>query len=95
MPHVNQRGFKNKSRKPLFRLLLSGVFQGSILYLILFNNFTFDLLMFIKEANRANFADGNTFNILSKDIKILINLSEKEIKIAIKWSEENNMVVNQ
>ena len=51
--------------------------------------------MFIKEANRANFADGNTFNILSKDIKILINLSEKEIEIAIKWSEENNMVVNQ
>ena len=51
--------------------------------------------MLIKEANLANFADGNTFNILSKDIKILINLSEKEIEIAIKWSEENNMVVNQ
>ena len=90
-----KEGLKTNHVEPLFRLLLSGVFQGSILYLILFNNFTFDLLMFIKEANRANFADGNTFNILSKDIKILINLSEKEIEIAIKWSEENNMVVNQ
>ena len=90
-----KEGLKTNHVEPLFRLLLSGVFQGSILYLILFNNFTFDLLMFIKEANRANFSDGNTFNILSKDIKILINLSEKEIKIAVKWSEENNMVVNQ
>ena len=43
----------------IFQLLLSGVLQGSILGLILFNLFTNDLFMYIKNSDLHNFADNN------------------------------------
>ena len=89
-----KQGVKINDTESLFRILLSGVPQGSILGPILFNIFVNDLIMFINEAKIANFADDNTIYAAREDLKDLINLLEKESEVAIKWFDDNNMVVN-
>ena len=78
----------------LFKILLSGVPQGSILGPILFNVFINELLLFINEAKLANFADDNTIYAAKRDLNELLRLLEKESEAAVKWFSDNNMIVD-
>ena len=89
-----KQGVKINDTESLFKILLSGVPQGSILGPILFNIFINDLLFFKNEAKLANFADDNTIYAAKRDLHELLRLLEKESEVAIKWFSDSNMIVN-
>ena len=90
-----KQGVKINDTESLFKKHLSGVPQGSILDLILFNIFINDLLFFVNEAKLANFADDYTICVAKRDLNELLRLLKKEHEIAIQWFDDNNMIVNR
>ena len=65
-----KQGVKINDTESLFKILLSGLPQGSILGPILFNIFINDLLFFTK---LANFADDNTIYAAKRDLNELMD----------------------
>ena len=63
-----KQGVEINDTESLFKILLSGLPQGSILGPILFNIFINDLLFFINEAKLANFTDDNTIYAAKRDL---------------------------
>ena len=90
-----QQGIKINAAESIFKVLLSGVSQGSILGPILFNIFINDLFLFINKAKLANFADDNTIYANSAEMETLLDILEKENETAIKWFKQNQMIVNR
>ena len=61
-----KQSVKINNTESLLKILVSGVPQGSILVAILFNLFINDfIVLFIKRANVASFADDNTLHAAS------------------------------
>ena len=77
----------------LFKLVLSGVPQGSILGSILFNIFMNDIF-FLLGSDLHNFADDNTITAVAETIQHLINSLEVKTSNAIKWMKDNDMIAN-
>ena len=50
--------------------------------------------LFIKNANIANFADGNTLYAASDNVTSLLEILKSESEEAIKWSETNSVFAN-
>ena len=63
-----QQNVKINDTYSLFKELLPGVPQGSIVGLILFSIFINDLFLWLSTADLYNFADGNTISAFSKDL---------------------------
>ena len=82
---------KNTNTFSLFKLILSGVPQGSILGL--FNVFINDLHMLLNSNNLFNFADDNTISAFSETVEGLINILQTKTEKSLDWME-NNMIVN-
>ena len=74
--------------------IISGVPQGSILGLILYNLFFNEFFYFILLATAHNFADDNTLACFSKTIQELIGSLESESELVLNWFNQNKMIVN-
>ena len=75
---VNENNIKSTSEE-----IISGVPQGLIVRLILFNIFLNDFFCFILVASAHYFADGNTLSRFAKTIVNLISILESESEIAL------------
>ena len=89
-----KRNIRINNTHSIFQILLSGVFQGSMLGPILFNLFINDLLLWISNSKLLNFADDNTISAAENTIEELISTLENESQAAIDWFVSNQMIVN-
>ena len=84
---------KNNTHSQL-ETIISGVPQGSILGLILFNLSINDLFFFVALASLYNFAVDNTLSAFATTVSRLIKILESESEVVIDWFKKNKMVVN-
>ena len=78
-----------------FKVIISGVPQGSIVGPMLFNAFSNDFFFCIRKASVHNLADDNTLSSFAKSVTLLVEILTTESQNAIKWfSNENKMIVN-
>ena len=84
----SQQGVKINDAESIFKVLLSGVPQSSILGPILFNIFINDLFLFINKAKLAN------LNVNSAEMETLLGILEEKSETAIKWFKQNQMIVD-
>ena len=79
--------------KGVWKLIKSGVTQGSILGPIFFNIFINDLF-YILQSDLYNFADDNTIATIADTLSELISSLTFKSGLAIDWFEHNSMIVN-
>ena len=77
-----------------FQNILSGVPQGSILGLILFNTFLNDLFLYIKKPELHNFADDNTITATCNTLTGRLKTLGQESESAESWFKQNELIVN-
>ena len=86
---VKLRNFKSD-----YRSILKGVSQGSIQGPVLFNIFSNDIFLFIKNFKLYNYADENTVSHADKTLKRLIDELVEESMRLIQWFVGNQMKAN-
>ena len=77
---------KNKQFS-LWKELIQGVPQGSVVDPLLFNIYSKDLFYLAESTNVCNFADDTTFHACDKDLNPLINRLEHDSYLAIELLE--------
>ena len=83
---------KIRNSLSLFKLILSGIPQGSILEPILFNIFM-NNIFFLLGSDLHNFADDNTVTAVAETIQDVINSPEVTASNAIEWMKNNDVTV--
>ena len=74
--------------------IISGIPQGSILGLLLFNIFINDIFFEIKKSNICNFADDNTLYFCSQDLQSVIENLIYDVKGILTWFKINSKKAN-
>ena len=82
-----------KNSLSLYKYILPGVPQGSILGPISFNIFMNDIF-FLLGSDLHNFADDNTNTAVEETIQGLINSPEVTTGNAIEWMKNNDMIAD-
>ena len=89
-----QKRVRVNSNFSMWEEIISGVTQGSILGLLLFNIFLNDLFLFIENSDLSNYADDNTLYSSGNDLEKVKQTLRQDFEIVTKWFYENYMVLN-
>ena len=73
----------------VFKIILSGVSQGSILGPLFFNIFINDLYLWISKTDLLNFADDNTISASENTREKLNSTLEQDSQAVIDWFKIN------
>ena len=73
--------------------VLTGVPQGSVLGLLLFNIFLNDFFYMFK-SNVCNFADDNSLYASGKTLDAVVCKLESDMEIAMEWFDSNSLATN-
>ena len=71
----------------------SGVPQGSILGLLLFNTFINDIFLYLQKCDQANYTDDSTMYTSGKRVSTIIDYLRHQFTILSKWFYNNFMVL--
>ena len=72
----------------------TGVPQGSILGLLVFNIFLNDIFYFTSNGNLYNYSDDNTLYSIGKNLNMVKEILKINFLIMQKWFYQNHMVLN-
>ena len=78
----------------MWEKIITGVLQGSILGLLLFNIFLNDLFLFVENSDLSNYADDNTLYSSGNDLEKVKQTLSQEFEIVTKRFYENYIVLN-
>ena len=76
------------------RDVITGVPQGSIDGLLLFNLFINDLVFFTEQCTLINYADDNNLSISGEDKELIKSVLSSDFMIVENWFFENYMILN-
>ena len=89
-----QQRVRANSNFSMWKEIISGIPQGSILGPLLFNISLNDLFIFVENSSLSNYADDNTLYSSGNDLEKVKQNLRQDFEIVTKWFYRNYMVLN-